>query len=160
STVVQAEVTKVRVTPGVRGPSHEIAVAYRLGEMAYSDNVRISSREAESLKEGDAVRVQVLPERPQRAHLYYEHYPSRFVTVFCFLIASMPTLGVGRLLWELYVAPWKLRSLMRQGEVTTGIIVDKKEIPGRCPAFTITYEYQVPPPSETGRESSTQVPLK
>ncbi len=145
STIVPAQVTKVLVIPGERGPSHEIAVAYRFGEAEYSDNLRVSSREAEFLKEGDAVRVQVLPERPERAHLYYEHYPSRFVTVFICLTALMPTIGLARILWELYVVPWKLRALLRRGEATTGVIVDKKEIPGRVPTYTITYEYQALP---------------
>ena len=114
STTVPAKVTKIVVSPGDRGPSYDLLVAYHFSDAEYSHKLSIAPREAESLKEGDTVQVQVLPERPDRAQLYQENYPYVFVTVLLCLFTLMPTAGLGKMLWELYVAPWQLRALMRE----------------------------------------------
>jgi hypothetical protein len=160
STVVSAQVTEVGVTPGGRGPSYDIAVAYRFGEAEYADWLRLGPHEAEALKVGDAVRVQVLPERPDRAHLYSERYPYRLVTAVVCLFALMPSISLAKLLAELYVAPWKLRALLRRGEATTAVIVGKNKVPGRLPTHTVTYEYQVPTPPDAGRATADTVPVQ
>jgi hypothetical protein len=157
---VPANVTKVLVTPGDRGPSYDIVVAYRFGEADYSEKLNVSSQEAKALKPGDTVHVQVLPEYPDRGQLYSEHYPYVFVTVLLCLFAMGPTAGVGKMLWELYVSPWRLRALMRHGEATSGVVVGRKESSGRCPTYTVTYEYWLPLYSVAGRDTSTPVTLK
>jgi hypothetical protein len=157
---VPANVTKVLVTPGDRGPSYDIVVAYRFGEEDYSEKLNVAPQEAEALKAGDTVHVQVLPEYPDRGQLYRAHYPYVFVTVLLCLFAMGPTAGVGKMLWELYVSPWKLRALMRHGEATSGVIVDRKETSGRCPIYTVTYEYWLSSYSVAGRDTSPPVTLK
>src|SRR5260370_33201572 len=87
STLVPAKVTEVLVTPGERGPSYEIVVAYHFGEAEYSEKLTVGAHEAASLKEGHTVQVQVLPERPDRGQLYRQDYPHRFVTILLCLFA-------------------------------------------------------------------------
>lgn len=154
STIVPANVTKVLVTPGDHGPSYDILVAYQFGEAEYSEKLNIGPRDAEALKEGATVQVQVLPERPDRAHLYQESYPSVFVTIMLCLFALGPTAALAKMLWELYVAAWKLRALMRDGEAAWAVIVGRSKDSGRCPTYTVTYTYRISLQSVAGRDTS------
>jgi hypothetical protein len=167
STKVQATVTQVLVTPGERGPSYDLLVSYPFAGAVYSQKLSIGPRDVERFKEGDAVQVQVLPERPDRAQRYYENYPTLFVTVLGCLFMLGPTLGVAKMLWQLHVAPWKLRTLIREGAATSATIVDKKETPGRPPTSTLFYEYSAPSESVPGQglssspvRASMKVPLE
>jgi hypothetical protein len=146
STTVPATVTKILVSPGARGPSYDLLVGYDFGGAEYSDKLSVGPRQAESLKEGDTVPVQVVPERPDRAHLYQENYPYLFVTILLCLFTLLPTAALIKMLWQLYGAPWQLRALMREGAATSARIVNKKETSGRCPNYIICYEYQAPSP--------------
>src|SRR5262249_53481895 len=138
--------TKILVSPGERGPSYDVLIGYDFGGAEYSHRVSIAPRQTESLKEGDTVLVQVVPERPDRAQLYQEDYPYLFVTILLCLFTLLPTAGLLKMLWQLYVAPWQLRGLLREGAATSARIVDKQETSGRCPTYTIAYEYQAPSP--------------
>jgi hypothetical protein len=146
STVVPATVTNIQVSPGGRGPSYNLCVSYDFQGAAYAHQISIGPRQAEELKPGDVVSVQLLPERPDRPQLYQEDYPCVFVTVLLCLFTLLPTGGLAKLLWQLFVAPWQVRMLMREGAATPGRIVDKKQTSGRCPTYRIAYEYQAPSP--------------
>jgi Protein of unknown function (DUF3592) len=160
SEMVPANVTKVMVTSGDRGPSYDILIDYRFGDADYSEKVNVAPQEAEALKAGDTVPVQVLPEHPDRAQLYRENYPYVFVTVLLCLFALGPTAGVAKMLWDLYVSPWKLRALMRNGEATSGVIMSRKDTSARCPTYTVTYEYRLPSHAEAGQDTTTPVTIK
>ena len=57
-------------------------------------------------------------------------------------------------LWEMTVVPWRLRRLLRDGQTTAGVVVDKAEVRGRPPSYTVTYEYPAPPPPTAGQETT------
>jgi hypothetical protein len=160
STRVPAKVSKILVSPGEYGPSYDLLVAYHFGEAEYTSQLTIAPREAERLKEGDHVPVQVLSEQPDRAQLYRQNYPYVFVTVLLCLFTLLPTAGLGRLLWDVYVEPWKLRRLMRDGAVASGRIVDKKEVAGRPPTSALIYAYEVPATSAGGTDRFTPLTIK
>jgi hypothetical protein len=141
-TVVPAQVTRIWNEPGPRGPSSYVAVAYRYDDTEYAQKLRISNAEAKALRVGDAFQVEVLAERPDQAVQYFEKYPFWFVTTVCCFLASIPTAAAGTALWVLLGVPWRLRSLLRRGEAATGVIVDRKEQPGRPPTYTLTYEFR------------------
>ncbi len=149
------QVTRTWTTPGARGPSHFIAVAYRYEGTDYEQEMSITDQEAIRFKQGAAVPLQLLPERPDRPQLYREQYPYTFVTIMGALMAAGPCLAVVRMLWLLYVAPWRLRCLMRTGAATLGTIVERKEQAGRPATYTLTYEFQ--PPTALGEHRATAV---
>jgi hypothetical protein len=152
--VVPARVTKVWSEPGARGPSYRVAVAYRFEDADYTQ--KLSVGDARALKVGDTLPVEVLAEAPDRACRYYEHYPFWFVTILCCVFALGPTAAVGKCLWDLYVAPWRLRRLLRHGEATAGVVVDKKAKSGRPPTYTLTYQFQ--PPARPWEGTGTATP--
>jgi Protein of unknown function (DUF3592) len=160
STLVPAKVTKILVTPGEPGPSYDLLITYRFGEGEYSEKVNIGPREAGMLKEGDTVQVQVLPERPDRGQLYRENYPYVLVTTLLCLFTLGPTVGLTKMLWNLYVSPWKVRRLMREGAAASAVILDKKQIAGRPPTYTVSYEYPVPSDGVAGLDASAPVTLR
>src|SRR5262245_16781973 len=144
SSIVPAKVMAVRTLPGNPAPGHEITVAYQYEGTDYTNDLRISPSEAATLKEGDVVQMWVQPDWPAHAQRYDEHYPGLTFALMCCSMALVPTLGILKLLWDLYLAPWRLGQLIREGEATTGVIVDKKEVKGRTASYTITYRYQAP----------------
>lgn len=159
STIVQARVTKILVSPGKHGPSYALQVAYQFEHTDYSSQVDVGPYEARALREGDTVQLQMLPERPDRPQLFQEHYPNVLVSALLALFTLIPTLGVGKMLWQLYGRPWQMRTLMREGMATSAKIVDKKEIAGRPPTHRLTYAYSVPFGMRAAEESgvSTKV---
>jgi hypothetical protein len=159
-TVVPARVTKVWSEPRPRGPSHHVAVAYRYEDAEYTQKLTVGKAEAQALKVGDTLPVEVLAESPDRACLYYEHYPFWFVTILCCVFALGPTAAVGKCLWNLYVTPWKLRRLLRHGEATAGVVVDKQATRGRPPTYVLTYQFQPPARPWEGGDSASPPAVK
>jgi Protein of unknown function (DUF3592) len=58
------------------------------------------------------------------------------------------------------VVPRRLRRLLRDGQTTAGVIVDKAEVRGRPPTYTVTYEYPAPPPPTAGQETTVPVTVR
>jgi Protein of unknown function (DUF3592) len=150
SQLLPATVTTAEVAADGRGRTWDITLAYQYGGADYAETVRTGRREGEELKAGDAVQVQVLPERPDRPQLYDPRYPARFVTVLMCVIGLMPVAMTARALWDLTVVPWQLRRLLRDGTVTTGVIAGKETVRGRQPTYNVTYQYPAPPPPAAG----------
>jgi hypothetical protein len=142
SVVLPAEVIGAREEPVANSHvRHFLTVTYRLDGAAHSSELLASSAEVAKFKVGSTVRVTLLPEYPDRAQIYYEHYPRRFVAATGALFALAPVVSILALLWRLYVSPWRLRQLLATGQASAGTIVDKQQRPGRPPRYTITYEY-------------------
>lgn len=156
SEIVPAKVTKVTATPRERGPFYALHLAYRYGGSEYTRAVHVAPEEAAARKEGDIVAVQLLPERPDAASLFYPQYPRKFVTAASALFTVLPLAFLVKGLWDLLVAPWKLRRLLRQGDVAAGVIVGRREIAGRAAAVKLTYAFDVPQ-QDTGEWSSEAV---
>lgn len=147
---VPATITRIVVTPaGERGNIHDMDLTYRVDGVEYTNRVRVSAAEAEVRKEGDAMQARFVPERPDVAQPIPENYPVVLVTVFCGFLASAPFFAIAKLLWELFVAPWRQRQLLRSGSVTTGVVVHRSETKGRGAMLRLTYEYEVLAP-DTG----------
>ncbi len=142
SEMVPARVVKVEVVQEEKGPGHYLDVAYRYDGAEYTDRLRISEQESATFKEGDRVEVLVLPEKPGRAHLKNENYPRVLVTVLMALIVLAPSYGVLKLLWVLYVVPFRVRQILRWGEKTSGVIVDKQEVRARPTGYRLEYAYR------------------
>jgi hypothetical protein len=141
-TVVPARVTRIWNEQKARGPSSYVAVTYRYDDVEYTQTLHVGNAEAKALRVGDTLPVEVLAERPDRAVQYHENYPFWFVTILSCVLALGPTAAVAKVLWGLYVAPWRLRALLRRGEAATGVLVDRREQPGRPPTYTLTYQFQ------------------
>jgi hypothetical protein len=142
-TVVPARVEKIWSVPGQRGPTFWVELAYHYEDTAYKQRqLCISNAEAKVLKVGDTLPVEVLPEWPTQAVQYHENHPFWLVTILSCVFALLPTAAAAKALWDLYVAPWRRRALLRWGEAATGAIVDKKESAGRQPTYTLTYQFR------------------
>jgi len=161
SELVPARVTRAEIEPGSRGGrTWQVTLAYQFAGSDYSNTVYTGVREGESFTAGGKVRVQLLPERPDRGNLYDPDYPARFVTVLMCAFAVLPLMVPFKAFAHMVVAPWRLRRLLRDGEVTSGVIVDKAQVRGRPPTYQVTFAYQAPPPPEAGEMLTAPIALR
>jgi hypothetical protein len=154
--VVPAHVTKVFTRPGNRGPNYYLDVTFRVGGADHTATVAASPQDAER-QEGDPVEVVVLAEQPDHAQLYYAHFPRTFVTLFMLPLGIAPFALVGKLLWDLFIAPWRLRRLLRGGELASAVIVNKAQRRGRSPRYTLIYEFSAAAPAEGAQATDALV---
>src|SRR5262249_46641051 len=119
----------------------------------YSNDLRVGPQDVAMHKRGDIVQVQLLPERPDSVDLYDEHYPKVFVTILLSLFGLAAAAGALRVLWVFFITPWRQRALLRWGEVTAGVILERKKADGRSAFLTLTYEYQANGYGDSGRIS-------
>jgi hypothetical protein len=138
---IPGQVTRAWTTASAHGPTYDIAVAYQFDGVAYEQTLNVTAQEADTYKVGAAVPLQLLAEWPNRPLLYRESYPHRFVTLMGCLMALGACGSVVGMLWKLYVAPWRLRELLRHGRLATGVITNRQERPGRPNTCTLTYEF-------------------
>jgi hypothetical protein len=146
SQTTPAVVQQVTTVPGERGPVAEVVLAYRVDDADYSRHFRISPDEAESMHPGDVHTVYFVPERPDVAELRFDRYPVVLVTIFCGVLALAPGAAAAALLWKLLVTPWRIRRLLRDGEIATGVILERNQTEGKGACLALTYEYEVPAP--------------
>jgi hypothetical protein len=160
SDLVPGTVTEAQIEPGDRGGRvWDLTLAYTFGGVDYSKTIRTGVRAGESFTPGGKVQVQVLPERPDWGNLYDPDYPVRLVTILMCLFGLLPLMVPFKVLSHMIVAPWRLRRLLRDGAVTTGVIVDKAQVRGRPPTYQVTFAFQVPPPPDDGQESAIPVTI-
>jgi hypothetical protein len=141
-----AVVKEVLTVPSKHGWEHEAVLAYRVGDVDFVRHLRIAAQEAETMHPGDTLTVHFVPERPDTAELRADNYPVMFVTVFSAILAVVPGLAAGKLLWNLLIAPWRTRRLLRDGSIASGVILERKQTEGKGACLALTYEYEVPAP--------------
>jgi hypothetical protein len=159
SDVIPAQVIRVFTKEGKRGPNYYLELAYRINDADINASIPVSREEAQH-QIGDQVEVMVLVEYPDSPQIYYSHYPKVLVTSFVSVLGLAPVAVIASLLWNLIGAPWRLRQLLREGELARGVIVDRKERKSKSPKYTLIYEFTAPAPIDAGQVNEVRVTVR
>jgi hypothetical protein len=152
-TDVAGEVTQTHQGRSKSGPTYEVRYTFRIDETSYEASSSVNAAEFAALLEGTVVAVRVIPflphARPQLVAAGTNGHWAETGGLVFFATFWNGIMSVA--LWSLYIAPWRLRGLVRHGTPTLGRITDKNIQHGKKQTtYVVNYEYEVPRQDDEG----------
>jgi hypothetical protein len=137
-------ITSLETSRGKKGPNYYVRYAYTVAGADYPGSISVTSEVFGKLQVGQAFPVRVftptptwtpLPRGPGSSDssvLFYPFFALFWNGILCIF------------LWMAWIAPWRLRSLLRQGLATAGVIIDKSTRSGNKGAiiYSVRYSYE------------------
>jgi hypothetical protein len=141
-TDVTGRIVSLDVSQGKKSTYYNVHFAYTIDGIDYTENTTVPSDIYETLQVGQPYPVRIFSPIP--GWMAQPRGPGSSPPLGLLFFALGWNAFLSMFLWIAWVAPLRLRSLLRHGRVTRGVVLAKEMRPGKSTTYVIRYSYQVP----------------